>query len=169
MMMLYNQQDYLSQAPKGIDAPYVWNNFPNAVENPQQKTGVVDLERGWNLNHEDLTTCNNGGPPTLIDNGSTNGVLINQIRPNSANHGTAVLGEIAGVDNQKGIVGIAPGVGSVRAISYWSNVNNNNTVANSIITAVRSMNAGDVLLLEVQKGFATERVFADFLAMVQQH
>ena len=56
--------------------------------------GLVDLEAGWNLNHEDLPS-----PPPPV---------YNLNRP-VGNHGTAVLGIIVGQDNGKGIVGLAPG------------------------------------------------------------
>jgi hypothetical protein len=35
------------------------------------------------------------------------------------NHGAAVLGEVAGVDNTRGIIGVAPNVASVRTVSWW--------------------------------------------------
>lgn len=105
--------------------------------------GLVDLEAGWNLNHEDLPSPQ---PP-----------VYNLNRP-VGNHGTAVLGLIVGQDNGKGIVGIAPGATVLKVVSYikptgpqlpamdqWD-------VAGAIVDALTSglMKPGDVLLIEVE-------------------
>ena len=43
-------QGYLDPAPDGIDAEYAWG-FPGGAGAGQ---ALVDLEVGWNFNHEDL-------------------------------------------------------------------------------------------------------------------
>jgi serine protease len=43
-------QGYLDAAPKGINARYAWG-FPGG---DGAGANVVDMEQGWNLNHEDL-------------------------------------------------------------------------------------------------------------------
>jgi hypothetical protein len=58
----------------------------------------VDLERGWLLTHNDLPR----GVPLLAG--------LN--RHGSLAHGCAVLGEVVGVDNTAGIVGMAPAAAS---------------------------------------------------------
>jgi hypothetical protein len=64
-------------------------------------------------------------------------------------HGTAVLGIVAAVDNDKGVVGIAPGA-SVRVVSQWFDNSGAPFVstANAVATAIAAMQEGDVLLLE---------------------
>ena len=148
---LYETQGYLEPAPEGIDAHCIWDNFPNTVGNPGLKTGFVDLESGWVLNHEDLPL--NSGSIIFGNNrtGSNRAVHID--------HGTAVVGEVAGVDNDRGVLGIAAGVGSVRASSHFiieaDGSRSSLNVAAAIIGAIPLMEPGDVLLLEVQRADAT--------------
>jgi subtilisin family serine protease len=62
-------------------------------------------------------------------------------------HGTAVLGEVVGRDNGKGVVGIAPDVDRVITSSIGDT-----SVADAIDTAAEQLGAGDVLLIELQGG-----------------
>jgi serine protease len=64
-------------------------------------------------------------------------------------HGTAVFGIIAGVDNDKGVIGIAPR-SSVRVVSQWFDQSNPPFIstANVLAAAIPKMMAGDVLLIE---------------------
>ena len=119
---------------------------------------MVDLEQGWRLGHEDLA----GKAPTLIFNSNRDGV-----GGDVGNHGTAVMGEIAADDNTRGVVGIAPSVASLRATSHFDGTTALH-VADAAIAALPSMNAGDVLLLEVQRGaqlLPTETDIGDFDAV----
>jgi serine protease len=97
-------ESFLDAAPTGVDARWVWTQ-PNG-----DGTGMrfIDLEQGWLLGHADLPS------PTLIfnDNHDGTGGYV-------GNHGAAVLGEVAGVDNTRGIIGVAPNVASVRTVSWW--------------------------------------------------
>lgn len=148
-------QDYLDAAPLGIDARWAWtqaNGTGNGV-------GVVDLEQGWFLGHEDLSAH----APSLIYGDNRDGV-----GGYKGNHGTAVLGEIAAVDNTLGVVGIAPDVGSVRVTSHYdAGTDTALHVADAIVAALPTMATGDVLLLEVQRAGAilTEVDIADFDAI----
>ena len=45
-------QGYLDAAPNGIDARYAWSLGIPGVDGAG--IGFVDMEQGWNLNHEDL-------------------------------------------------------------------------------------------------------------------
>lgn len=121
-------QGYLDPAPDGIDAEFAWG-FAGGDGAGQN---VIDLERGWTLNHEDLTAH---GAALL------HGVLLDTSRP----HGTSVLGEICAVDNALGCVGISPNVASVNAVSY-----NGSTRPNAIMAAIDNLPYGGVLLLEAQ-------------------
>ncbi len=122
-------QGYLGPAPYGIDAPAAWRLG-------QRGAGVwfADIEGGWNAKHEDLPgdrIRHVGGRP--IDD------------PSWRAHGTAVLGEVVGVDNGKGVVGIAPDVERV----FTSSIGGTN-VPDAIDRAAAELRAGDVLLIELQ-------------------
>ncbi len=124
-------QGYLGPAPQGIDAPAAWRLG-------QRGAGVwfADIEGGWNAAHEDL-------PGDRISH--VGGTPIND--PSWRAHGTAVLGEVVGIDNGKGVVGIAPDVERVFTSSIGGT-----TVANAIDRAANQLRAGDVLLIELQGG-----------------
>jgi hypothetical protein len=121
-------QGYLDAAPTGIDARWAWGTTDG------QGIGFVDLEQGWTLTHEDLS----GAAITIISG-------VNQAYHG---HGTAVLGEVAAVDNALGGVGIAP-VATTRVVSQWRTTTAYNT-AEAILSAAGAMQPGDVLLLEAQ-------------------
>lgn len=124
-------QGYLDAAPVGIDARWAWGLADG------EGVGFVDLEQGWTLNHEDLAAANVG--------------LISGVSAAYHGHGTAVLGQVVGVDNTLGIVGMAPRA-HARVVSQYRTANTYST-AEAILSAAQSMNAGDVLLLEAQTFF----------------
>lgn len=122
-------QGYLGPAPSGIDAPAAWTRGQRG-----QGVWFADIEGGWNAQHEDLPGArieHVGGRP--IDDRSWRA------------HGTAVLGEVVGVDNGKGVVGIAPDVERVFTSSIGGT-----TVAAAIDRAANALRPGDVLLIELQ-------------------
>lgn len=121
-------QGYLDPAPDGIDAEYAWT-FAGGDGAGQR---FIDLERGWTLNHEDITAHG----ATLL-----HGTLLDSSRA----HGTSVLGEVCAVDNKVGCVGIVPNITSVDVVSYIGS-----TLPNAILAAIANLNFGDVLLLEAQ-------------------
>jgi subtilisin family serine protease len=147
-------QKYLDPAPTGIDARSAWTQGADG-------TGMhfIDLEKAWFLGHEDLPT------PKLIfqSNAAKSGFI------DSADHGTAVLGAIAGVDDGRGIVGIAPRLASVRVVSHFEAASGTDShVADAIAAAVAAQPAPHVLLIEVQRGMPelpTESDVADFNAI----
>lgn len=149
-------QGYLDAAPTGIDARWAWTQ-PNGEGGG---IGVVDLEQGWFLAHEDLAAK----APTIIYGDNRDGVGTYK-----GNHGTAVLGEIAADDNALGVVGIAPSIASLRVTSHYdAGTATALHVADAIVAAIPTMNVGDVLLLEVQRGallLPTEVDDADFDAI----
>jgi hypothetical protein len=122
-------QGYLGPAPHGIDAPAAWRQGLRGG-------GVwfADIEGGWNATHEDL-------PGDRITHVA--GYPIND--PSWRAHGTAVLGEVVGRDNGKGVVGIAPDIERVFTASIGGIA-----VADAIDTAASQLRAGDVLLIELQ-------------------
>lgn len=125
---LSGNQGYQAAAPIGIDAHWAWSVADGSG------VDFVDLEQGWTLNHEDLIAAGIG-----IISG------VNQAYPG---HGTAVLGEVVGVDNTIGVVGIAPSA-RTRVVSQYRTATNYQT-ADAIRSAMSVMRAGDVLLLEAQ-------------------
>lgn len=149
-------QDYLDAAPTGIDARWAWTQ-PNGEG---AGIGLVDLEQGWFPGHEDLVAK----APTVIFGDNRNGVGGYR-----GDHGTAVLGEMIASDNTVGVVGIAPSVSSVRMVSHFDLATGTALhVADAVTAAIVAMQAGDVLLLEVQRGappLPTETDDADFDAV----
>jgi hypothetical protein len=85
---LESNQTYLGASPLGINANYAW------TKNGGDGSGVkiIDMEQGYNSNHEDLPT------PFIRVNDS-----------NDDDHGTAVMSIIGGLDNNIGVKGIAHG------------------------------------------------------------
>jgi hypothetical protein len=124
-------QGYEDAAENGIDVRYAWG-FPGG---DGAGIGFVDMEQGWNLDHEDLAAA-----------GIT---LISGINSSYFSHGTAVLGEVLMADNKLGGVGIAPSA-TGRVVSQWRTAANFNTV-DAILDAIAHMAFGDVLLLEAQE------------------
>jgi subtilisin family serine protease len=121
-------QGYLGPAPHGIDAPAAWRRgFRGA--------GVwfADVEGGWNASHEDL-------PGDRIRHVSGKPIPDASWRA----HGTAVLGQVVGKDNGKGVVGIAPDVERVFTSSLGGQ-----SVARAIDLVARELRPGDVLLIEL--------------------
>ena len=149
------QQGYLDAAPDGIDARWAWTQ----LNGEGAGVGFIDLEQGWIPTHEDLAAAG----PTLVFNDNRDGVGTY-----IGDHGTAVLGEVVGVDNNRGVVGIAPSVSYVRMVSHFEAASGTTLhVADAIVAAITNMSAGDVLLLEVQRGsgLPTETDGADFDAI----
>jgi hypothetical protein len=136
------EQHYQDAAPNGIDARYAWG----FTGGDGAGIGFVDVEQGWNLDHEDLKDAKI--------------TIISGINKMCQPHGTSVLGEVLMVDNTKGGVGIAPSAKG-RVISQWrtdasgAGKNDNSLphsdTANAIADAVKNMSFGDVLLIEVQE------------------
>jgi subtilisin family serine protease len=124
-------QGYLGAAPHGIDAPAAWRRGVRG-----QGVWFADIEGGWNSNHEDL-------PGERITHVA--GEPINDRHWRA--HGTAVLGEVVGIDNGKGVVGIAPDVERVFTASIKGI-----PTARAIDDAAEQLRAGDVLLIELQGG-----------------
>ena len=127
-------QGYLDPAPDGIDAEFAWT-IPGGDGANQ---GFVDIEWGWTLNHEDLTAHS----ITLLS-GLNNGY---------EGHGTAVLGEVAAVDNKVGCVGITPELDSVSVIGQWRTATDFD-IADAILDACDRMDFGEVLLLEAHSNY----------------
>jgi len=129
-------EGFLNPATAGVDARWAWTQ-PNGDGAGMH---VIDLEQGWLRGHEDLP------PYTLVygDNRDGAGTYV-------GNHGAAVLGIVAGVDNDKGIIGLAPQA-SVRVASHWSAAAGPEHVADALMAAVTATPRPHVVLIEVQIG-----------------
>jgi subtilisin family serine protease len=123
-------QGYLGPAPGGIDAAAVWSR-PGGRG---QGVRFADIEGAWNTKHEDLPgdRMRSVASPMIAD------------RSWEA-HGTAVVGEVAGRDNQIGMTGIAPDVDQIIVASIGRGM-----VADAIDRAQQALRPGDVLLIELQ-------------------
>lgn len=143
------EQGYLNPSPVGIDARAAWNKGVKGAG-----LHFIDLERAWIFTHQDLPTT------TLISN-------CNFDFDSFRNHGTSVLGIVAGLDDARGIVGITPNLASVRVVSrFRANTceNGHNDaqcqpgaggvhthVADAIAAAINATPPPHVLLLEHQQ------------------
>lgn len=171
--VLEEDQGYLDDAPGGISAAWAWQTLANSGH-PMVK--VCDLEQGWN-SHNDLQkwlgTAIQPIEPFVGGNRADEGSGF-------GNHGTAVLGQLAAAG---GVKGAAADVASFLRASHYRKKDGtdpfpgtNGHVAAAIVQAltlsggvapiVGPLGAGDVLLLEVQRGLLpTEIDDADFDAI----
>jgi len=125
-------QRYLDPAPAGIDARWAWN----AVYGNGAGMRICDVEYDYNADHEDLPSVTYVGDP--------------QDPPYGDDHGTAVLGVLAGVDNGWGVKGIAYG-----ADVYFAAVKTTTggyDVGNGVLVCMNALTTGDVILIEQQTG-----------------
>lgn len=122
-------QGYLGAAPHGIDAPAAWSRGAMG-----QGVWFADVEGGWNAEHEDL-------PGDRITHAAGEKMRDRYWEM----HGTAVLGEVVGLPNGKGVVGIAPETERVFTASIGGL-----SVADALDGAAEQLRAGDVLLIELQ-------------------
>lgn len=132
-------QGYLESAStsNGIDARYAWDFTGGRGE----LIKVIDIESGWNSGHEDL-------PEAFYTHG------LNYWGQGDKDHGTAVLGQIVGIDDGSGITGIA----NQAQFGFSSVVNGLSVqfdpslmfanVASAINVASSVLDAGDVILIE---------------------
>ena len=122
-------QGYLDAAPQGVDAKFAWQFGGGRGEG----IDIIDVERGFNFDHEDLQE-------------NFGGLLEGVNRAGSENHGTAVLGIMGADDNGFGVTGISHN-SHISAISYHGGLG----TSQAIINAADELNAGDIILLEVHR------------------
>ncbi len=129
---------YVEAAPLGIDARWVWN----VKEADGKNVGFVDLEQGWFFDHEDISL-------------TSSNLIWGVKNSNYLSHGTSVLGIVLASDNMLGGIGLAPQC-SARVVSQLKCETEPNCFINSVSEAILQaslvMNAGDVLLIEAQRG-----------------
>ena len=134
-----SSQGYLDSAPGGIGATDAASPFPGA---DGTGTRVVDIEYQWVLDHEDLELPSSAN----IDSAT----LADPFPSDQGNHGTAVLGELVGGDNEYGVTGIVPGatmlVAPANTFEFGYNVGRAVSLASSVL------GPGDAILIEQQTG-----------------
>ncbi|KAK0614336.1 peptidase S8/S53 domain-containing protein, partial [Immersiella caudata] len=139
---LFKQQGYLGES--GINVKYAWG-FPGG---DGKGTHVIDVERGWQLEHEDLVSRN----ISLLA-----GLNVLDRYGGNYPHGTAVLGEMLMVNNKIGGVGILPGAkGSVVGTHRDLNGGRIENQPEAIVDAARLLKPGDAMVLEMQTGDGVE-------------
>lgn len=144
------RQGYLNAAPGGIDALYARTQTGGTGSGVR----IIDVEGAWRFTHEDLTQ-NQGGVA-----GGTQSTDIGW-----RNHGTAVVGEFGGDQNDRGVVGICPAA-NVRAISIFGGTGS----AAAIRQAADLLSAGDIILIELHRpgprhNFATRNDQLGYIAV----
>ncbi|MGH9902134.1 MAG: S8 family serine peptidase, partial [Pyrinomonadaceae bacterium] len=120
------RQRYLEAAPAGVDARFAWTQGGGSGGGVH----IIDLEWSWRFSHEDLR-LNQGG-------------VVGGVAAGSANHGTAVIGEISGDRNSFGVTGICPDA-VISAVAFSM------PTAAAIRLAADRLRAGDIMLLEIHR------------------
>jgi hypothetical protein len=129
------KQHYRDAAPSGIGA----NAIAPLAANRGAGVQITDIEYSWHRSHEDLDKA--APSDALIPNGTP-------VDPfGDDNHGTAVLGELAGTRDALGVTGIAPDA-QLRLINAYNTHGYNLT--NAINLARTHSSPGDVILVEQQ-------------------
>lgn len=129
-------QGYLEAAPMGMDVRHAWS-FPGGRG---ENVKIIDIEYNWNIEHNDL-----------LDATSDLLIHVRGTDPSpeqNVNHGTAVLGELVAADDGIGITGIAnkAKIGLINPLISSSTQD----VASAIRRAIGRLEAGDVIVLELQ-------------------
>jgi hypothetical protein len=123
-------QLYLEAAPGGIDARYAWL----CAGGRGRDIRIIDIEGAWRFGHEDLLQ-NQGG-------------VIGGVQSTDLgwrNHGTAVVGEFGGDQNNFGVTGISP-LANVRAISIFGG---GQSWGKAITDSANALRSGDIILIEL--------------------
>ena len=131
LVSLANRQGYLGPAPGGVDAQFAWT-IPGGKGIGIK---VIDIEGAWNFRHEDLLQNQNG-----LAGGSMNSNIAWR------NHGTAVIGEIGGDENNIRNYWNCTHVCSIRGYSIFGP---NNAFHVAMKKAADMLSPGDIILIEL--------------------
>lgn len=125
-------QTYLYPSNSGINAENVWRDYNNRGATIK----LCDIEYVFDPNHIDLPQVTVLGPNPEDPFGS-----------GSSDHGTAVLGQIASLNDGQGTTGIASD-----CELYFAGAFTDNTwdIASAITNALSTLSEGDVILIEQQ-------------------
>lgn len=125
-------QRYLRPAPEGIGAEELW---PLDGADGQGQI-FIDIERGWDLGHEDLIGADRSQHVHFDDTAA--GAAMNAGCVNldtSMAHGTAVVGIVCAQNNDKGMIGLARNC-HAQAVSYWNKSFNAAAGADAVMSAL---------------------------------
>jgi hypothetical protein len=125
-------EHFITSTNSGIEANDFWTTYSSRGEGIK----VCDIEYGFNSSHVDLPAVTIVGPAPQ-DPFAGDGI----------SHGTAVLGEIASLNNGTGTTGIANGCEVFFAGAYTDSIYD---LAAAITFAISALDPGDVILLEQQ-------------------
>ncbi|AUT74005.1 S8 family serine peptidase [Paraburkholderia hospita] len=117
----------IQPSPNGVDAVYAWDVAGGSGDGAR----VADIESGWLLTHEELIGAR-------VRKLSVFGSAL-------VDHGTGVVGIVAGSDNGVGTIGIAPGAAVDLVTEDRGGVANR---AAAIAVATANLSSGDILLIE---------------------
>jgi subtilisin family serine protease len=123
-------QGYVYTPPDGIGAAEIWD----LAGAKGKGITICDIEGNWNRSHEDL--------PSGI--ALIGGTVIADI--GWRNHGTAVLGEMVSLRNNKGTIGISH---EAKAVVHSAMINGVFNAAGAINNAASQLGKGDVILIEL--------------------
>ncbi len=130
-----SQQKYFATLDGlGVQAARTWPGATGA------NVTVVDVEYAWNVNHEDVSAARK--PGALL----TQGIAADPYSDD--NHGTAVLGVLAGDRNAIGVNGIIPDATIRMANAYQMFLGYQG--ASAVAAAAATLQPGDVIVLEQQ-------------------
>lgn len=126
-----SMQGYLDPAPGGIDARYAWTRSGGTGKGVK----IADVEGDWRLTHESL---------------KSRSIAFVHGRPVAGwrDHGTAVIGEIAG--DGTGVLGIAHD-SIVKVVSFLDTFSGASNTARAIDEAATRLDPGDILLIELHR------------------
>lgn len=128
------QQGYVNAAPTGIGT----GTLGSLAGITGSGIRVVDIEYSWQRDHEDLQLASN----RVINVGAP------AVDPfNSTDHGTAVMGQLVGLQNSFGVTGI---VHQATGMMAGANTTQGYNLAQAIMASVNATSSGDVILLEQQ-------------------
>lgn len=130
-------EKFLDPAPFGVDARWVWTQAGG------DGSGMyfIDLEQGWTP-HEDVPPV----APLVNDNHDGKFGFV-------GDHGAAVLGIVAGIDNDVGVIGMASKLASVRVVSHWNkHAPHKQDIAGALGAATAANPPPHVILIEAQHG-----------------
>jgi subtilisin family serine protease len=124
----------------GIDVQAGWDLHPDARGLPDY--WIVDVEQGWNVDHEDLDV-------------DFEDVLNGPYDGEKRDHGTSVLGELGACDTDTdyGMIGIVPGT-QMKMVDW----NLEPTIAEAFDIAASHLAPGEIYLIEIQTTVGTRIV-----------
>ena len=128
------RQIYLSDAPAGVNQKAVWD-VPGGRGDG---VTVVDIEGGWDFDHEDLIQHKGR---TLFG--------VNSDQSAYKDHGSAVLGVIAGYNNEFGVTGIAPNTQIHGASVFTEKGMLYPSFGKLVIDVANYLKKGDIILIEL--------------------